>query len=193
MKLLQRLFVGLAILVVALVALGLFLPTHSHVERSTTTAASADSVYAVVSNLRRFNEWSPWARLDPATRYTYGGPAAGVGARMAWTSERKEVGRGNQEIVAVEPGRSVTIRLDFGEESPSLMQLTLQPEGQGTRIAWSMDGDFRDNYLGRYFAPLLDRMVGPDLEDGLARLKRLVEAAPRADAPLTSSESPAAQ
>jgi uncharacterized protein YndB with AHSA1/START domain len=188
MGILRALFVFVVIIVVAFVALGFFLPWHSHVERSIETSASPATVFDVVSGFKRFNEWSPWASLDPQTRYTYSGPASGVGARMQWQSDSPDVGSGSQEIIAVEPDRSVSIRLDLGQKGQPISKMTLLPAGSGTCIVWSMDSDFSDDFAGRYFAPFLDRMVGPDFERGLAQLKRLVEVTPPADAPLIAPE-----
>ena len=187
MRIFTALF-ALASVVVAFVALGFFLPRHSHVERSIETSASPATVFEIVNGFRRFNEWSPWAGLDPQTRYTYSGPESGVGARMQWQSESSDVGSGSQEIIAIEPDRSVSIRLDFGQKGKPISKMSLLPAGSGTRIVWSMDSDFSDDFVGRYFAPFLDRMVGPDYERGLAQLKRLVEVTPPANAPLIAPE-----
>ncbi|HEX6571499.1 MAG TPA: SRPBCC family protein [Steroidobacteraceae bacterium] len=188
MRILRALFIFVVVIVVAFVAFGFVLPRHAHVERSIETSASPATVFDVVNGFRRFNEWSPWASLDPQTRYTYSGPESGVGARMQWRSDRPDVGSGSQEIIAVEPDRSVSIRLDFGQKGKPISTMTLLPAGSGTRIVWSMDSDFSDDFVGRYFAPFLDRMVGPDYERGLAQLKRLVEVTPPADAPLIAPE-----
>ena len=188
MRIFRALFVLVVVVVVALVALGFFLPRRAHVERSIETSASPATVFEIVNSFRRFNEWSPWASLDPQARYTYSGPESGVGARMQWQSESPDVGSGSQEIIAVEAGRSVSIQLDFGQKGKPISKMTLLPAGTGTRIVWSMDSDFSDDFVGRYFAPFLDRMVGPDYERGLAQLKRLVEVTPPADAPLIAPE-----
>lgn len=178
MKLLRRLLYAVAGLVALLLAIGLFLPTSVHVERSVVTSASPATVYAIVSGFGRFNEWSPWFDLDPHTRYTYSGPEHGVGARMAWTSDKPEVGAGSQEIIAVEPGRSVTTQLDFGPQGQATARIEAVPEGSGARITWAFDTSFEGDFLGRYFGLLFDRMIGADYEKGLARLKTLAEAAP---------------
>ena len=191
LKILKGLFVFVVLLVVAFVAIGFFLPQNAHVERSITTSASPAAVYAAIDGFERFNEWSPWASLDPSTRYSYAGPATGVGARMEWHSDDPDVGSGSQQITAVEPGRSVTSTLDFGSDGIATTKMTLVPEGSGgTRIVWAMDMSFAGNFIGRYFGPFLDRMVGPDYDEGLRRLKQLVEVAPRADAPAISPAPP---
>jgi hypothetical protein len=176
MKILRFVFYFLAGLAALLLLVGFFLPGTAHVERSVTTSASPATVYGIVSGFGRFNEWSPWADLDPATQYTYSGPPAGVGARMAWTSEQRDVGSGSQEIVAVEPGRSVTTRLDFGPQGQATAKIDIAPDAAGSRITWSFDTSFEGDFLGRYFGPFFDGWIGADYEKGLARLKSLAEA-----------------
>ena len=178
MRVLKGLFYAIVGLVGLFVVIGLFLPTTAHVERSITTSASPDTVYGIVSGFRRFNEWSPWFDLDPAAQYQFSGPEQGVGAGMTWSSEKPEVGSGRQEIVAVEPGRSVTTKLDFGEQGQATAQFTVVPQGSGSRITWAFDTDFEGDFLGRYFGLFFDRLVGADYEKGLERLKALAESSP---------------
>lgn len=178
MRVLRTVLLSLAALLAVFLLVGLFLPTTAHVERSIIARASPAAVYEVVSDLRRFNEWSPWFDLDPQAVYTYSGPERGVGAKLAWTSEQRSVGSGSQEIIAAVPDRSVTMRLDFGSEGRATARLEITPVDGGSRVTWGFDTDFAGSYLCRYFGLLLDRLVGADYEDGLARLKRLLEAAP---------------
>ncbi|OGA68157.1 MAG: hypothetical protein A3F77_18445 [Betaproteobacteria bacterium RIFCSPLOWO2_12_FULL_67_28] len=62
---------------------------------------------------------------------------------------------------------------DFGMSSTGV--LTLTAGVTGTRVSWSNEGDMGANPYLHYFALLMDRMVGPDFEQGLARLKMLAE------------------
>jgi uncharacterized protein YndB with AHSA1/START domain len=182
LKLLKSLFIAAVLLIAAFVIVGFFLPKVATVERSTTIAATPDTVFGLADGFKRFNEWSPWASLDPATKYTYSGPERGVGARMEWSSENPDVGRGSQEVIEVEPGRSVTNRLDLGMDTPTTAKLVLTPEGAGTRVTWTLTTDFSSSLVGRYFGLALDSMVGADYEKGLAQLKALAES-PQASSP----------
>jgi uncharacterized protein YndB with AHSA1/START domain len=159
MKILKGLFFSLLGLVVLFFVAGLLLPKTAHVERSITTTASPAQVYGLVDGFKRFNEWSPWAGLDPNTKYTYSGPESGVGARMQWTSANPDVGNGSQEVIEVEPGHRVTSKLDFGMDNPTTSTISLVPDGTGTRVTWTLDTDFSGSLLGRYFGLALDRMV----------------------------------
>jgi uncharacterized protein YndB with AHSA1/START domain len=193
MKILKGLFLVLLGLVTLFFVTGLFLPKSAHVERSITTTASPATVYGLVNGFRRFNEWSPWARLDPGTQYTYSGPDTGVGARMQWSSANADVGTGTQEIIAVEPDRRVTSKLDFGMDNPTTSAISLEPQGTGTRVTWSLDTDFSGSLLGRYFGLALDRMVGPDYEKGLAQLQAVAESTMPATAPPIAAPAVAAE
>lgn len=177
MKVLKALFIVALAIVATFALIGVFLPKVATVERSTTIAATPETVYALVDGFKRFNEWSPWASLDPATKYAYSGPERGVGARMEWSSDNPDVGNGSQEIIAAEPGRSVTSTLDFGMDTPTTTTMVLAPEGTGTRATWTLKSDFSGSLVGRYFGLALDGMVGPDYEKGLAKLKALAESA----------------
>lgn len=175
MRFVRALLIALVVLAVVVLAAGLFLPQTAHVERSVLIDAPPAEVYEVVSSMRRFNEWSPWFERDPDARYDFTGPQSGVGAKMSWSSDQADVGVGSQEIIAVEPDRSVTTRLNFGPEGDASAMLTIEPQGNASKVTWSFDASFEDDYFGRYFGALLDGLLGPDYERGLAKLKAVVE------------------
>jgi len=174
--LLKSLIYATLLLIATVLAIGLVLPKSAHVERSISTAAGGPTIYGIVSGFKRFNEWSPWFGLDPQTRYTYAGPESGVGAKMTWTSEKRAVGSGSQEVLAVEPGRRVRTKLDFASQGSAISTITIAPEGTGSRITWAFDASYAGDFFGRYFGLLLDRFVGRDYERGLVKLKALAEA-----------------
>jgi effector-binding domain-containing protein/uncharacterized protein YndB with AHSA1/START domain len=179
MRFVKKAAIFLVVLVVLLAGIGMLLPRMRHVERSTTIGAPPATVFALVNGYRLFNKWSPWFELDPAARYTYEGPDFGVGARMAWTSEKKDVGSGSQEIVESRPHEAVKVKLDFGGQGTAMAQWTLAPEGEGTKVTWGLDADMGAGPIGRWFGLMMDGMVGKDYEKGLAGLKTLAEGLPK--------------
>ena len=50
--------------------------------RATVIAAPPATVFTLVNSYKRFNEWSPWAEMDPNAAYTHSGPETGVGAKL---------------------------------------------------------------------------------------------------------------
>lgn len=189
MRMLLRLIGLLVLLAVLLAGLAFALPDRAHVERSITIARPQAQVWLLLSNLRRFNEWSPWFARDPAARYTYSGPEAAVGSRLAWASERSDVGSGSQTIVALKPFESVELELDFGNLGKSQVRYELRTESNETRVTWRMDSElplhldqrFGWNLLGRYMGLFMDRLTGPDFERGLLNLRALADTFPNVD------------
>jgi uncharacterized protein YndB with AHSA1/START domain len=149
------------------------------VERSAEMAAPPSRVYAEVADFHRWTRWSPWEDLDPALERTYSGADAGAGAVYAWSGNRK-AGQGRMTITeAAEPSR---VRIDLAFEKPWKSRndtvFSIQPDGGGSRVTWTMTGEktLMTRVLGLFTS--LDKMVGPDFEKGLARLKDTVEERP---------------
>ncbi|MCB1207201.1 MAG: SRPBCC family protein, partial [Verrucomicrobiae bacterium] len=76
----KKIVIVLAVLIAVLLIVASFQPDTMEVTRSTTIAAPPAAVFAVVNDFRRWDEWSPWAKLDPEMTKTLEGPPTGVGA-----------------------------------------------------------------------------------------------------------------
>ena len=171
----KKSFLVLFVLIIAVVAVGVLLPSRVHIERSITVAAPPDKVFTVLNSYKNFNRWSPWYGKDPDAEYRLQGPEVGVGAKFIWSSEVPEVGSGSQEIIATEPGRSITIHLDFGGQGTATSVFVIAPVVDGSHVTWQLDSAFGYDLIGRYLGLFFDRMIGPDYETGLANLKRFLE------------------
>lgn len=148
------------------------------VERSSLITASPEAIFAQVGNLPAWDNWSPWAELDPDMTTTYTGEAGTVGSTYHWTGNRK-VGEGKMAITAVDVPNSVAIDLSFLKpfKSESVTELVIAPDGDRSMVTWRMTGEksFMVKVMG-LFGKNMDKMVGPDFEKGLAKLKRITEA-----------------
>jgi hypothetical protein len=167
-----RPILGVIVVVVALlVAVGLSLPRYPTIVRSTTIDAPPSSTFAIVSDLRRFNDWSPWYEPDPSAAYTFTGPVEGVGQTLNWKSGKPEMGSGKVSIESLDAGRSVALAIDFGAGKHAESRIVLKPAGTGTTVQWSLSADIGPGPMARYGGLAFDRRMGPDLERGLAKLK----------------------
>ncbi|PXF63386.1 SRPBCC family protein [Kangiella spongicola] len=177
MKFLKNFLIVIAVLAIALVIVGFFLPKMVHVERSIVINASQDKVFQQVNSFEDYNSWSPWYKLDPEAKYEYSGPDSGVGAMMSWDSEDSQVGSGSQKIIESQYPSLVKSELLFGEDpNPAYATFVLEELGpKETKVTWSFDADFGDNIIGRYFGLMMDSMLGPSYEEGLESLKAEIE------------------
>jgi len=166
-----------ALLIVVIVAIAYILPGSVKVQRETVIDAAPGKVFALVNSFENFNQWSPWYEKDPDGDYRIEGPGQGVGARMTWASEKPDVGSGSQEIIESVPDKLVRTKLDFGDMGNANAFFEIEPRGDdGTRLVWGFDTDLGLNPVSRYFGLMFERWIGPDYENGLAKLKTLAEA-----------------
>jgi len=146
------------------------------VTRSVSINAPADRIYAQVADFHNWPHWSPWDDLDPQLGRTYSGAESGTGAIYAWSGNRK-AGQGRMEIVDAATPTEVTIDLHFEKpfKSRSETILRIDPEPSGSRVTWTMTGQktFATKVMG--LVKSMDKLIGPDFEKGLSRLKAYTE------------------
>ncbi len=176
------LLIGVAVLVGLAVAGGFALPDRASIERGIVIERAPATVFTVLDGFRHYEHWSPLASLDPAMKTRLEGPIDGVGARYLWRSEMPSVGSGSQQIVESVPYSHVVVHRVFsGSDAQNTAAFELTPEGEATRVTWHHEVAFGSSLVDRYMGLMLERMVGPDCERGLARLKAHVESLPAVD------------
>ena len=184
LKFLKWIFYLVAAVAIIIVGGSFILPAQAVVTRSVEIAAPPDQVFAIVGDFKRFNEFSPWADLDPDIKYTLEGPESGAGQKMSWTSENPKVGSGSQTVVEYDPPNYLAAELDFGMMGKSLATWDIVPSTTGTKATWGFKSDL-DGIPAKWFGLMFDRWIGADYERGLARLKAAAEK------PQTTAEEPA--
>jgi uncharacterized protein YndB with AHSA1/START domain len=150
------------------------------VERSATIAAEPQRIYDCLADFHEWMKWSPWEDLDPNQQRTFSGAESGTGAAYAWSGNRK-AGKGTMKITDVQPPNKVDIALEFEKpfKSSNTIRFRLSPINEkATKVSWTMVGPktLMTKIMGLFTS--MDKMVGPDFERGLARLKTLLEAPP---------------
>jgi hypothetical protein len=151
-------------------------PDEFKVVRTASIAAPPDKVFPHVNNLHKWEDWSPWAKLDPNAKNTFAGPDAAVGAAMSWSGNNK-VGEGKMTITESAPSSLIQLRLEFLRpfKATNSVEFTLAPRGPQTFVTWTMFG--KNNFPGKIFGLFVncEQMCGKDFEKGLASLKAIAE------------------
>jgi len=177
-----KILAGVALLIVVLAVVVAMRPSDFRVTRSTAVSAPPAVVFAQVNELRNWEAWSPWVKLDPAAKQTYEGPAAGLGAIYRWVGNR-QVGEGSMTVIDSRPSDMVRFRLDFIKPfaGTCTAEFTFKPEGSQTIVFWSMMG--KNNFMAKAMGLFMncEKMVGGQFEQGLAQLKAVTEGQKTAD------------
>ena len=180
---LKKILVGIVAVIAVILIAAAFRPADFRVERKISINAPAEVVFAQVSNVHKWEAWSPWAKLDPHATQTYNGPAEGVGASFSW-SGNNEIGEGRMTETESTPSSLVRYKLEFTRPfvSTNFAEFTFKTEGPQTAVSWVMTG--KNGYLAKIFTLFMDcdKIVGGEFEQGLAQLKAVAEAV-KVDAP----------
>jgi ribosome-associated toxin RatA of RatAB toxin-antitoxin module len=135
--------------------------------------ASAETVYALVSDLPRMREWSP-----ECTRVTWSASAQGVGARFIGHNRVGVVrwftfGR----VLAADAGRRFTFTIHFGPIPISLWEYDFTPTESGCDVTESWT-DHRPSGLRLLFRPIFGNRTPRNvhgIHTTLGRLKSTAE------------------
>ena len=169
-------------------------PATYHIERSATLAATPEAIYTQLADFHQWDAWSPWAKIDPQMKTSFSGAPAGAGAVYDWTGNDK-VGQGRMTILDAQPDSRVTIKLEFIKPFASTCTtgFALAPEGSGTRVTWTMDG--QNNFVGKAFGLFMnmDKAIGNDFERGLRQPGSAVAATPAVLPADSTARKPAAK
>lgn len=175
----MHLVLAIAIPVALVLAFALYVqsrPSAFRITRSLVIAAPPSAIFPLLHDFRAWARWSPWEKLDPDMTKTYGGADAGVGATYHW--QGKKSGEGKMTITESESDRRLVIALDFIKPFPAnnTTIFTVEPDGEGTRVTWTMEGE--SNFASKAFGVFvnMDAMVGRDFETGLAAISTIASA-----------------
>ena len=166
----------LAIIAALLVAAAMR-PDTFRVERTASVNAPPEKIFALVNDYRQWPSWSPYEKMDPAMKKTFTGPASGKGAVYEWEGNAK-AGKGRIEILDAAPPNRISMKLDMLKpmQGHNTVDFVFTPQGGATDVSWTTRG--KSPFIGKLFGLVfnMDRMVGGQFEEGLAKLKQLSEA-----------------
>lgn len=172
-------------------------PKEFRVTRSAIIDAPPKAVFDRINNLKNWEAWSPWAKLDPSATTTYEGPRAGKGARFNWSSNVSKVGTGQLEIIDSHPSTEIDLRLEMRKPfaATNLIVFTLSPasdetpshsgwwfsrllgfgtkEPQRTLVTWTMSG--KNTLISKFMSIFMncDKIVGSQFDEGLGNLQAI--------------------
>jgi hypothetical protein len=176
MKLLKKIVLVVLLIPIVLVVVSLFLPAQYRVERTTSINAKPDAVFARINTLKQWPEWTAWTVAKyPDMKISFAGPESGVGATYTWDGE--STGQGTLKITRSEPAKEIAYDLEFDHgKFVSKGTIALEQAGETLKVTWVNEGDLGWNPVSRVFGLFMDKMIGPDFEEGLRNLQKLAEA-----------------
>lgn len=153
-------------------------PGELAVSKTITVKATPDDVAPYARDLRKWNEWSPWADIDPEVQAAYSDPSDGKGAWYSWEGN-DDVGKGKMTVTTDAEGQ-VVHEVAFERPMEDVAESTIRwkaTDPEHTEITWS----FRQEAgFGTKLANVLmdiETMLQGDYDKGMVRMQPLVEKA----------------
>ncbi len=130
--------------------------------------AAAEDVFAYVADLSNNPEWQSGVETTEWTSE----PPLRVGSRCRQTlDDGTTVG---YEVIAISPGRSITISTVSGAAVPAIITRTVQKlDVDRSRVRMELDGKVRG--WRKAITPLLRKAIGSSITSDYRRLKRTLE------------------
>lgn len=145
-----------------------------NISRNITIQKSAHDVYKVISDLNKWNLWSPWVHCEPTCKTEISGQASEVGQSQTWVGE--VIGSGKMTLTGLVPNHTVKIKLEFLKPFHSTADVVLSiTENQNNQVTvnWSMQTNLP--FYMFFFKKMMMAYMINDFDRGLKMLKDLVE------------------
>jgi len=167
--------VGLIVLV--LVA-ALFVKKAYVIERKITINRPKQQVFDYVKLIGNSEHYSKWVMLDPNSRRQRRGADGTVGFVYAWDSDVKNVGKGEQEIVAIAEGERIDHEIRFEKPFEGKADATMRTETDGngsTIVVWAFSSAMKYPMNIMMLFLNFEKMLGNDMQESLNNLKAQLE------------------
>ena len=183
--------VALIIVFIIAVIVGLFLPSHAHVERSLDISHNPQQIFDVLNNFRRFPDYvgGELQAQDPQVKFSFSGPAYGPGATIHWTGGNDgKVGNGTlvNKSGNIDLAGNSTVTWDLtnhwrGENKVFTLQVAPSHGQRVSSVTWGYDVDYGWNLIDRYSQLWIHGAPDTMIQYGLDSLQTMLAGIPNVD------------
>ena len=174
-NLLKKIGLWLGILLLALILISFLLPSEIKIKRSIEVSAPIDRVFEQVSDLRNWEKWAPWKRMDPSMVMTFSNPPVGQNAFYKWESQNKRMGNGTLTLANVITNEEILTTMDFGGKSTGSSRFQFTHKGDNIEVTWSMNENVGMLPWKKYGGLMMRSALNKQFDNGLKALKFYAE------------------
>ncbi|QNJ98539.1 SRPBCC family protein [Constantimarinum furrinae] len=167
-----------AVLIGIIMLLMLVAPRKYDVQRSIVVNRPLNEVFQYLKMIKNQDEWSPWKSRDPEMKQTFEGVDGTVGFVARWESDKKDVGVGEQELKGLIENERVDTEIRFLKPWKTVSDgylLLRAIEPSKTEVIWGFKGNNNPPINVMMLFYNMDKSVGKDFDEGLAKLKATLE------------------
>jgi hypothetical protein len=164
-------------IIILFFVLNLLMGKEMKIERSVSINKASKPVFDHLKITKNQDNFSVWNMADPNMKKEYKGVDGQVGFVYKWESAtNKNVGEGEQEITKIEEGKTIEYEVRFFRPMKNVahVKFLITPESPDrTMVQWVFMSPTK--FPMTLLKPLLQNMLGKDLEKGLVNLKANLE------------------
>lgn len=109
-----------------------------HAKRSMEIDTTKEAIYPLLNNLKEWESWTKLAELNPTSKYTFSGPAAGNGAKMQWSGGQNW---GYLQITKSDPSKGISFETAYHSNSVNIhSSITYTSKESGLQVTWESTG-----------------------------------------------------
>jgi Polyketide cyclase / dehydrase and lipid transport len=164
-------------IIAALLLAGLVIDKDIKATKEIVINKPVDEVFNYIKYLKNQQYYSKWATLDPNIKNEFRGTDGQPGSLNHWVGNKK-VGEGEQEIISIEEGKSLTTDLRFIKPFRSFAKAVMTTnaiDASSTKVTWGFESkmNYPMNVMKLFMN--MNEMVGKDFSTGLTNLKNVLE------------------
>lgn len=178
MKIVIYIISGIIGIIVLLLIIALFVKKAYVIERKVTINRPKEVVFDYIKYIGNSEKYSKWVMADPNSRRQRIGADGTVGFIYKWDSDRKDVGKGEQEIVKIVEGESIDHEIRFIKPFEGKANATMRTESaqNGTTVViWTFSSAMKYPMNIMMLFMDFEKMLGSDMEISLENLKAQLE------------------
>ena len=176
MNILITILIVLGSLVALFLLIALLTKKEFKLEKQVLINKPKQEVFNYLKMLRNQEKYSVWVMKDPDIKLVYTGTDGTVGAASSWTSNDKNVGVGAQEIIKLNEGESMDVKIEFEKpfKGTNYANTTVTTVGNGqTKVVNTFTG--KSNFPMNIMNLFMDKLVGKAMEQNLVNMKANLE------------------
>ncbi len=172
--------------------IALFIPKKYVLRREAIIQRSTSEVFDYVKMLKNQEYFSKWVMTDPDLNPSYVGVDGQIGAKQAWKSQLKGVGKGVQEIKKIvtdeNQGGEIQFEIKFEKPFKSTSQSAIiveriavdqtkneQTNKEQTKVTWEFSGNMVYPMNIMLLVISMEKILGGDIATSLGTLKKVLE------------------
>ncbi len=158
----------LAVVILALVLIGMMLSSQYHIERSVYINASEKNLSSYIGDLE---SWGEWVYLQDGTVFKQPSSTKEGASDRRLLIENTDSEDGLLEVSLMEADKVEFSVVPKVGVLPISNRISWSREGQGVRVVWVVEGELNAGLMSSYIALFANDIAGSNLETSLVRLK----------------------